>query len=67
MEIMLAEEIPMFPDTHRNMECIHALALKLKAKKEVFFEGVSVQYLEGGLGIHVYQQNASIPDIIGLL
>ena len=39
MEIMLAEEIPIFPDTHRNMECSHALALKLKAKQEVFFRG----------------------------
>ena len=60
-EIMLAEEIPIFPDMHRNMECSHALALKLNAKQEVFFEGVSVQYLEGGLGIHVDQQNDSIP------
>ena len=61
MEIMEADEIPIFPDTHRNMECRHALALKLKAKQKVFFEGVSVQYLEGVLGIHVNQQNDSIP------
>ena len=61
MEIMVAEENPISPDTYRNMECSHALALKLKEKQEVFFEGVSVQYLEGGLRIHVDQQNDSIP------
>ena len=60
-EIMLAEEIPIFTDMHRNMECSHALALKLNAKQETFFEGVSVQYLEGVLGINVDQQNDSIP------
>ena len=59
--IMIAEKIPIFPDMHRNMECSHALAVKLNANQEVFFEGVSVQRLEGGLGIHVDGQNDSIP------
>ena len=38
MEIMVAEEIPIFPDTHRNMECSHALALKLNAKQDAFLK-----------------------------
>ena len=60
-QIMLAEDIPIFEDMHRNMECSHALALKLNAKQDAFFEGVSVKHLEHGLGMHVDKQLDSTP------
>ena len=59
--IMIAEKMPIFQDMHRKMEFSDALAVKLNANREVFFEGVSVQHLEGELGIHVDKQNDSIP------
>ena len=66
-EIMMAEEIPIFPDMHRNMECSHVLALGINAKQEVFFEGVSVQYLSGGLEYILINRMIQSPDPIGLL
>ena len=59
--IMLREHIPIFHHKDRNKECSNQLGLKLNSKHDVFFEGVSVQLLENGLGIHVDRQNDSTP------
>ena len=59
--IMLREYIPIFHHKDRNKECSNQLGLKLNSKHDVFFEGVSVQLLENGLGIHVDRQNDSTP------
>ena len=58
---MLREHVPIFHDRDRNKECSNQLGLKLNSQHDVFFEGVSVQLLENGLGIHVDRQNDSTP------
>ena len=65
-EIMMAEEIPIFPNMHRNMECSHDLALKLNAKQEVFLRVLVYNIWKGGLECMLINRMIQSLDIIGL-